>query len=78
MKNTEPRGREADQATMDVPTAGRILGIGRGLAYELARQGKLPGVLRLGARYIVSRKLLERFLDGESGRDKQQKEDSNR
>ena len=77
MSNTEPRGQEADQATMDVPTAGRLLGIGRGLAYELARRGKLPGVLRLGTRYVVSRKLLERFLDGESGSDDHQREDAN-
>ena len=78
MKNAEPRGQEADQATMEVPTAGRLLGIGRGLAYELARQGKLPGVLRLGTRYVVSRKLLDRFLDGESGRDNHQREDKDR
>lgn len=41
-------------ATTDLPTAASLLGIGRALAYELARRGELPfPVLRLGRRLIV-------------------------
>ncbi|MDP7627316.1 MAG: helix-turn-helix domain-containing protein [SAR202 cluster bacterium] len=48
--------------TMSVSEAGVLLGIGRNLAYRLAREGSLPGVRRLGTRYIVSRMELNTFL----------------
>ena len=48
--------------TMSVSEAGVLLGIGRNLAYRLAREGSLPGVRRLGTRYIVSRMELGTFL----------------
>jgi excisionase family DNA binding protein len=44
----------AGRATTSVEEAASLLGIGRGLAYELARRGELPGVIRLGHRYVVS------------------------
>lgn len=50
--------------TITVEQAGAMLGIGRGLAYELAKRGELPGVLRLGHRYVVSRQRLEQTLTG--------------
>lgn len=50
--------------TISVEQAGAMLGIGRGLAYELAKRGELPGVLRLGHRYVVSRQRLEQTLAG--------------
>lgn len=41
-------------AVVDLPTAGRCLGIGRGASYDLARRGEFPApVLRLGNRYRV-------------------------
>ncbi|RZU16435.1 hypothetical protein EV645_4000 [Kribbella rubisoli] len=48
-------------ATVDLPTAGRAIGIGRNQAYELAARGEFPcRVLRLGARYkVVTADLLE-------------------
>ena len=52
--------------TVTVDAAAKRLGIGRQLAYELAKQGKLPGALRLGGRIVVSRKMLEEFLEGAS------------
>jgi predicted DNA-binding transcriptional regulator AlpA len=52
--------------TVDVPTAARMLGISRGGAYELARRGELPGAIKLGGRTVVSRRALERALNGES------------
>jgi excisionase family DNA binding protein len=55
--------------TLTVAEAARLLGIGRSLAYELARRGELPGALRLGGRIVVSRAALERFLAAEQTRD---------
>lgn len=37
---------------VDIPTAGRVLGIGRDAAYALARRGTIP-VLALGRRKVV-------------------------
>ena len=53
-------------ATMTITQAAQLLGIGRQTAYDLAAQGKLPGARRLAGRIIVSKRALERFLDGDS------------
>lgn len=50
-----------ESATVTIPEAANILGIGRQTAYELARQGVLP-VLRLGKRLVVPKVALERML----------------
>jgi hypothetical protein len=43
-------------AVVDVPTAGRALGIGETLAYELAKNNEFPcKVLRLGRLYRIPR-----------------------
>jgi len=46
---------------MSVTEAAKLLGISRGLAYELARTGRLPCV-RLGRRLVVPRAALEVWL----------------
>ena len=51
-----------EKLTMTIDEAGVLLGIGRSLAYQLAHQGKLP-VIRLGKRFLVSRKAFEAMLD---------------
>ena len=51
-----------ERRTVDVPEAARILGISRSLAFQLARQGELPGCIRLGNRLVVSVRELERVL----------------
>lgn len=51
-----------DGTTLTVEEAARRLGIGRSLAYDLARRGELPGVLRLGRTYRVSRWRLDQAL----------------
>jgi excisionase family DNA binding protein len=51
-----------EKLTMTIDEAGVLLGIGRNLAYQLAHQGKLP-VIRLGKRFLVSRKAFEAMLD---------------
>jgi len=52
---------EADRLTLSVEEAAHLLGISRGLAYELARSGQLP-VVRLGRRLLVPKVALERML----------------
>jgi excisionase family DNA binding protein len=46
---------------LSVEEAGELLGISRGLAYELVRKGELPS-LRLGRRLIVPLAALESML----------------
>lgn len=47
--------------TLTVPEAARMLGIGRGLAYQMAKEGKLP-TIRFGRRLLVPRRSLEQLL----------------
>ena len=55
-----------ERLTVSVEEAALVLGIGRGLAYELARTGRLP-VLRLGRRLVVPRAQLAAMLAAETG-----------
>jgi len=49
----------------DVETAGQILGIGRTVAYRLARERSFPAPIRkVGGQYRVPVKGLLDFLDG--------------
>ena len=59
-----------EPATLSVPEAGRLLGIGTSLAYDLARRDEFPvRILRLGQRMRVSRVELDRYLAGEVAAD---------
>lgn len=51
-----------DRATYTVEEAARILGIGRGSAYEAVRRKNLP-VLRIGKRILIPRVALEGLLN---------------
>ena len=55
-----------EKRTLTVPEAAKLLGIGRNTAYNLARQGKLPGVIELGKRLVVSKAALEKVLGVET------------
>ena len=59
-KNELAQGNQG-RLCLSVPEAAKILGISRGLAYELARSGQLP-VVRLGRRLLVPKVALERML----------------
>ena len=48
--------------TVSVDEAAEILGIGRGLAYDLVRTGKIPSI-RLSKRWLVPRKAIDRLLE---------------
>jgi excisionase family DNA binding protein len=52
---------EEERLTYTVPEAGKLLGIGRRLAYEQAASGQLP-IIRIGRRILVPRVALERML----------------
>lgn len=57
--------RMADERLLlKVPAAARRLDISRSYAYQLARTGELPGVVRLGSRAIrVSVRGLEEWIE---------------
>jgi excisionase family DNA binding protein len=59
-----------ERLTVSVEEAGAMLGISRGSAYEAAKRGDLPGVLKIGRRLVVSRARLLAALEasGEEGR----------
>jgi predicted DNA-binding transcriptional regulator AlpA len=53
-----------DEPTISVPRAGAALGLSRGASYALARQGRLPGLIRVSERRVrVSTAALLRHLD---------------
>lgn len=60
---------EPARKTTTVAKAARILGIGQTRAYTLAKEGKLPGCIEVGGRYLVSIKRLEEFIDGQTKRE---------
>lgn len=57
----QPTKNNEDRLCLSIPETARMLGISRGLAYGLARSGKIP-VLHLGKRLLVPKIALERLL----------------
>ncbi|MDP8927261.1 MAG: helix-turn-helix domain-containing protein [Actinomycetota bacterium] len=53
-------------ATLSIPQAAEILGVGRDLAYQAARRGQLPTV-RVGRRLLVRTDQLLELLGAQSG-----------
>lgn len=51
-----------DRLTYTVDEVAQMLGISRGLAYEMVRQGELPSI-RLGRRLLVPCRTFERWLE---------------
>ena len=62
MRRHGNEAKSVERLTLTVKEAAQLLGISRGLAYELARSGQLP-VLRLGKRLLVARRALEKMLE---------------
>lgn len=52
---------EEKTLTITVEAAGRMLGISRGLAYQMAREGRIP-TIRFGKRLVVPKWAIERLL----------------
>jgi excisionase family DNA binding protein len=61
-KHVESMNPQQEPLCLSVPEAAKILGISRGLAYELARSHKLPAI-RLGRRLLVPKTRLEQMLN---------------
>ena len=55
--------QQHEKKTYSIEETAQILGIGRQTAYELARKQELPGVRKLGGRFIVSKIELESYLN---------------
>jgi excisionase family DNA binding protein len=53
-----------DPLVVTVEQAAVLLGISRGLAYELVRQGVIPSI-RLGRRLVVPRRRLLGMIEGD-------------
>lgn len=54
----------AERQTIDIPTAARMLGCSRGLAYKMARDGRLPVIQLSARRMVVPLPALMRMLAG--------------
>jgi len=55
---------DALPTVLDVPTAAKVLGIGRSLAYDLVRRGDWPTpVLRIGKLIKIPREPLIRLIE---------------
>jgi excisionase family DNA binding protein len=52
---------EQKRLTLTVEEAGRILGISRGLAYQMAREGRIP-TIRFGKRLVVPKWAIQNLL----------------
>lgn len=57
----------SEPLTMSVEEAAKLLGVGRGTAYEAARRGELP-TIRLGRRLLVPRARLLALVEGEAAK----------
>jgi excisionase family DNA binding protein len=62
MGSDRNRVQRMERLTLTVEEAAHLLGISRGLAYEMARCGKLP-VIRFGRRLLVPKGALGKILN---------------
>lgn len=53
---------DEESLTITVEEAAKRLKIGRALAYQMAREGRLP-TLKFGRRLLVSKKALDKLLE---------------
>jgi hypothetical protein len=52
-----------DQPTVPLwPVAGQALGLGRSATYAAATRGDMPGLMRIGGKYVVATAALRRAL----------------
>lgn len=60
--------QNSERLTMTIPEFAEVSGISKNLAYSLARQDSLPvPVIKLGKRMVLSRRIVEKLLQGETG-----------
>jgi excisionase family DNA binding protein len=59
-----------DRALLSISEAAAVAGLSTSVAYRLARQDRLPGLVRLpGRQLLVRRPVLEAWLTGREPRD---------
>lgn len=59
---------QVERRTLSVSEAARVLGISRAHAYDCVHSGELPAIV-LGRRIVVSKAVLDRFLNDAAGGD---------
>lgn len=52
----------SEKLTLNVPEAGKLLGISRAQAYLMAKTGQIP-TIKLGRRVVVPKSALEKMLE---------------
>lgn len=62
MRRERSETSKTERLTLNVDEAAELLGISCGLAYEMARCGKLP-VVRFGRRLLVPKVALQQMLN---------------
>lgn len=50
------------ELVISVESAGKLLGVCRGTAYKLVKEGKIP-IIKLGRRFVVPRPALLKMLE---------------
>ena len=61
--------QDSERLTMSIPEFASVSGISKNLAYSLARQDSLPvPIIRLGKRMVLSRRAVERLLNGDGNK----------
>jgi excisionase family DNA binding protein len=66
MRREGNEAKRIERLTLTVEEAAHLLGISRGLAYEMARCGKLP-VVRFGRRMVIPKEALRKMLNQPTG-----------
>ena len=56
-----------ERRTYTAEQAGRMAGIGRSAFYDALLRGEIPGALRVGRLWLISKVVFDAWLDGESG-----------
>lgn len=67
--DVSPELSTSARQTIDIPTAARMLGCSRGLAYKMAREGRLPVIQLSPRRIVVPLPALMRMLQGPAADD---------
>lgn len=58
----------ADKLTLSVPETAELLGVSVPLVYQLVKRADFPS-FKIGTRTLISRRLLEEWLDREASKD---------
>jgi len=55
----------AEQMTLTVDQAAKLLRLARGSVYAAIARGEIPGSVRIGGRILIRRAVFERWMNGE-------------